>query len=523
MRTAGLYLLCGTLLAGAPAAAPLAPSLTLERALELALARSFTVLQQQETLRGRAGRVLAAQGTFDSRLSLTAARTRDRLPLRRDEILSNLLLGLGDKSRYLTDTASYQVGVTKTLETGHSVSGTVGVSRLDDELQERGGVPPQTRASGTLTYRLPLLRNAGRAVATADLRSAEAELEAARFGLVAVLESVVRQTALAYWDLRARTHALALATASEQRITDFLQELRRLIAADQLPAAELELAAADLADRRSARLAAEQDLAAARRELARVMGLGAADLPAALEPAADFTRTAPAAADQLRDEAGLCRLARQFRAELKSIQQSLAAATLLREAAAHQIKPQVDLDFTLGYLGRRDSTPLLGGLAAWQERGAGGFGGVSLSLEVPFRNAAARGLLRERLAAEEAVRVNLREIEHAIDLAIPVAASAVRRTLQQLVDADEAVQRYETALRRETVKRRLGESTVIDVINIETRLFNALLHRIAVQRAHASAIVDLGFELGRLVHPGPDLAQVNLPLILGRGWTESTP
>lgn len=523
MRTAPAFHLACVLATGALAAAPGAPSLDLAQAIDLAVTRSFVVRQQDEAVRGRAGQVLAAQGTFDSRFSLQAARSRDRLPLRRDEMLNNLLLGLGDRSRYLTDTTSYQLGLTRTLETGHTIAGTLGVSRVDDEAQERVGLPPETRASGALTYRLPLRRNSGRATVTADLRSAEAELEATRLQFNAVMAAVVRDTTLAYWDVRARHQTLALAVASEQRSTDFLQELRRLIASDELPAAELELAAADLADRRALRLAAEQELAAARRELARNLGLDAAEFSARLEPAADFTRVAPAAAGQLEGEPDLGRQARQSRAELKALQHRLAAAVLLRDAARRNLQPQVDLDFTVGYLGRRDSTPVLGGLAAWQERGAGGFGSVAFSLDVPFRNAAARGALQQRLAAEEALRAAIRDVEQAIDLGVPVAVGAVQRSLRQLADADEAVQRYETALRRETIKRRLGESTVIDVINIETRLYNALLGRIAGQRAHAAAIVNLGFELGRLVRAGAERAQVNLPLILGQTWAELPP
>ena len=523
MKKGPVSVLLGMLIMiGAPSVA-IGELLPLEQALNVAVSRNFSVQLEAETLRSRAGRVLEAQGVFDPRVSVQAARNRDRLPLRRDEILNNLLLGLGDKARYLTDSASYQVGLSKTLETGHVLAGTLGVSRLDDEQLERSGVPFQTRATGTLTYRMPLFRNAGRATVTADLRAAEAELAATRHRFVAVLESVVRQTAFAYWDLRAKSRGLELAAASEQRIADFLQELKRLIAADELPAAELDLAAANLADRRSARLAAEQALSEARRQLARAMGLAAGDLPAEREATEEFTKIAPSLAEELGEGLALCAQAKATRAELESLRQSLTAATLLRQAASNNLKPQVDLDLTLGYLGRKDSTSLARGLVAFNETGSGGFGGVTISMELPFRNDAARGLLLQRLAAEDSLRTNIREIEAAIDLESPVAIGALRRSWQQLADADEAVRRYETALRRETIKRRLGESTVIDVINIETRMFNALLNQISVQQAHANAIVNLGFELGRLVWSEHQSVHINLPLILGQRWSLPAP
>src|SRR5690349_22165550 len=51
-------------------------------------------------------------------------------------------------------------------------------------------------------------------------------------------------TALAYWDYLARIRRLAISREAENRAVRLVEETRRLIAADQVPAAEIQLVSA---------------------------------------------------------------------------------------------------------------------------------------------------------------------------------------------------------------------------------------------------------------------------------------
>ena len=54
-------------------------------------------------------------------------------------------------------------------------------------------------------------------------------------------------------------------------------------------------------------------------------------------------------------------------------------------------------------------------------------------------------------------------------------------------------------LDNEQTKRRLGTATLIDVINVEDRLSNALLAYVQLRQGYANAIARLRYEIGAIV------------------------
>ncbi len=95
-----------------------------------------------------------------------------------------------------------------------------------------------------------------------------------------------------------------------------------------------------------------------------------------------------------------------------------------------------------------------------------------------------------------------------IAAAVTSAADGLRRAAQQLDASRDLVGQYTKALRSERTKRRVGMSTLLDIIAVEDRLQNTLLSDIERQRNYAVAVVRIKHELGTLLRPGTDEFEV---------------
>jgi outer membrane protein TolC len=115
----------------------------------------------------------------------------------------------------------------------------------------------------------------------------------------------------------------------------------------------------------------------------------------------------------------------------------------------------------------------------------------------------------------DSAAIRRRDLEDGIGSSVPLAVSALRRSVAQGQEGSEAVARYEGTLRNEKTKRRLGNSTTIDVINVEDRLNSALLAELGFRQTYAAAIAQLLFETGGLVRRDGDDYRVAVPALLG--------
>ncbi|QJW83811.1 TolC family protein [Ramlibacter terrae] len=356
--------------------------------------------------------------------------------------------------------------------------------------------------------RVPLARGAGDAAVT-PLRVAEAEARAAGATLEHSAARTVLAAAQAYWNYAGQLQREAITLAGERRGAALLEELRKLVDADEIPRADLQLAQASLSERRSARFAAQQGVLEARRTLGRVLGL---DTPAllALGPPADGFPQPPARegdAPSLQDAAE----ATARRADVQALRDRRAAAQLRIQAAQDVGRPRLDLVLgaTRNSLGEGARATDLG---ATFHRGAPPGGTVGVLYQRPLgADNTAQGLLRQQLALAEGLDAELRELADSIESAVVAAEFGVRRAAGQLREAEAAVRTYAAGVENERTKRRLGMATLIDVLAVEDRYNNALLAAVQARADFALAIARLRFESGTLVvaQPGGHEARVD--------------
>jgi len=493
-------------------------SLGLADALGAALSRNVGALLQRQEVVSSESRVLLNQGVFDPALTGSAGRNADRRSLRQDQTDGYAGIGLFGIDRQVLTTSSYQLGFDRILMSGVGIATSAGVTGTDDSLARLAGTPNQTVGQIALSVRVPLLRNAGRETVGAALDAANAELLAARLDLQQVTAQGLFETTAAYWEYVARTRRLDVARTSEQRALDLVGELRRLIAADQIPAAEIELALATVAERRVLRISAEQSLSESRRALARTIGLSPAESLSLPPPRDDFPGYDGRPVDYTTEIDRLLQQALEARTDLQAIVRREEAARFRVGAARNNLRPQLDLNFRLASSGLTEGRPISDLNGAFLDRRSGPSAGAAVSLRWPYNNATARGNLLGQSALLDAQSIRFRDLQASIASGLSLQVDALRRSALQLQEVDEAVRRFAITLRNEETKRQLGTSTLIDVINVQDRLINAALLQVQQRQSYATAIAALRFEIGQIVRATDDAFEVRLGDLLNNDF-----
>lgn len=477
--------------------------LALETALREALRLNPNISLQREQVFANRGFEMQALGRFDPLISGSVRRDRDLRPLRADETNALAPLALADPpigipEAQISNTMGYTVGVDRNLQSGPTVGVSVESTTLFDNLSGFSRIPAQTAGRISFTLRVPLLRNAGTEATTANLSAAQAEVAAAQYDLVFTNSQTLLNTALAYWDYLAQLRRLDIAREAEGRSLRLSEETRRLIAADEVPAADIQLVDASASERLANRIAAEQAVAEARRVLANQIGLPPERLAVMPPPADDFPayRGEPLALDTRI--ADLLNLAYSRRADLEAARHRERAARRRLDLARSGLKPLVDLTVRVGYNTLVESRATFQSSALEQHR-VGPSINATLAMQLPWRNTAAEGVFLTQSSALNASIIRFRSLADVIGNSVLTDSQGLLRSAQQVVQTGETTRLYRTTVANEQTRRRLGLATLIDMINVEDRLTNALIAEIQARQAYANAIAQLRFDLGTIV------------------------
>ena len=495
---------------GHAADAPVARQISLQDALRTALRQNPSTLLQQQEVNNNRGLLLQAQSQFDPVASVASGRTRDLRSLRQDEINALQLGGVYSIQEQIVDTTTHRVGIDKTLMNGVAFGTGVSITKIDDSAQRLTNIQSQTSGRLSFSLRIPLLRNSGTETVGAQVAASDAELSAALLDLLHINSQTVFNTAVAYWDTVAKRKRLDIATVAEKRALELVDETRKLIAADQSPAAEIDLVVANRAEKTAARVAAEQALIDARRVFARQLGLSTVEMSALPDPVDPLPGYSGQPIDAVKNVERLVRAAIVTRADLEAIRKREAAAQFRLVAARNNLKPQLDLNFNISYAGLAEGAPATAFDRSYFSNRSGPSVASTLSLQWPFNNSQARGVLLSQSAVSDASIIRLQDLEATVAGNVSTLSVSLMRSVEQLLEGKEAVRRYTATMQNELTKRRLGLSTLLDVVNVEDRQNNALLNEVQLQQNYANAIAQLRFELGMLVRKRDDVYDVSV-------------
>lgn len=480
--------------------------LTLPEAIRLALEKNPAILLQQTQSRAAAGTALQANAPFDPVLSASLGAQRDQRPLRADE-----------QTRYpaaapeqTVQGENLRLGVDRQLQAGPQIGASYSYNAALDNLQSAQNIPLQATDKLAFSLRLPLQRNTGREAA-AGLNAAQTEARAARLDTEHAVAATVLSVAQGYWDWAARQASLRAARVAEERLARLVRETEKLVQADELPPAELNLVRASLIERGAARIAAEQRQLEARHALGRLLGLNAEQahrlappvqaLPEQVGPAPDLPPLRLHALDERRD--------------LQAARAREQASQARLEAAQSALRPQTDLVLSGYYAGLRENGRIGNGTPLASHQSGPGVA-ATLVFQLPLGSSAVGGALEVATANLDLARLRRSALEDATSVALEQAHAALLTAATQLRRSSDIVERYRISVRNEETKRQLGSATLIDVLNIEDRLNNALLARLQYQQSYVNALAQLQFEAGRLLLPGDgeDGYRIDLPALL---------
>jgi outer membrane protein TolC len=454
---------------------------------EVAIARAVQVQGEAQAI--------SAAAPFDTVASAAVGALRDVRPLRADE-----------RGRFGSAGADQQVeqgtlslGASRMLASGQQLAASYAYSRTNDNVLRAQNAGTQGSERLSLTLRLPLLKNPG-TEASAAREASRLEAVAARHDTLQVLARTVLSVTTAYWDWAARLQSQAVANGSQARIVQLRRETAKLIEQDELPPAEINLLDAAVSERTSAAIGAEQRARDARYALARLYGLDGVQAQALPEPSA-------ALPSEARDASALAALAQHAldrRSDLAALRLREQAMAARLHSARENNKSNLDLDLSAYMAGLRESGRPAAATILQTERSAGPGVAARLAWQWPVANSANRGALQAAQANADAARLRRESHQHNVLAAVDAAYRAYASAAAQLANASTAVERYRAALRDSQSKRLLGSATLIDVLNVEDRLNNAVLAQVQYQQGYAAARAQLLYECGALLQTGAD-------------------
>jgi outer membrane protein len=460
--------------------------LSLAQAIERALAGNPDLRRERVAVAKAAAKQMAVSGQFDVRLDARLGSERAVTPA--------IACGPGctDLSAGTTTTNSFGLGLSRELETGGRLSLTgsaqrIAISDLADASFLSGTLYQSNLA---LVFTHPLLRGFGSEIALANVRKARIEQDIAELNRQMRACNVVRDVAIAYWELAYATQDLAIRRSAVELAQDQLRITQAMIGVGRLADADAASVERAIAQRLEELATAEQNLYFRSLDLEILFGIPVdANVPALA--ASDV----PVAGTTNIDERAELARALEANPQLRALRRGLDLSQADLVVAKNTLRPRLDLGAKVGPVGRSDGfseairhTTGLSDLA-WA---------AELTFELPVQNRTARG---QRLAAEE--NLNLAHI-NADDFAAKIrelvlrASRSVRTAGKRVELGRREVEFAQKNLDAERARFQASRATNNDLLlrlqelmDAETRLLRATVDQSESEVALAAATAEV--------------------------------
>jgi outer membrane protein TolC len=469
-----------------------AHAMTLSEAVAQALSANTSVLRVHLQEQAAQINILAATAPFDWQANATFTRQRTVAPLQ-DPYRSELILAGLPAQKEFTYSASSQAGVSRLLENGFTPSFNTQSATNFDSISQFTDVPSQRVTSAMLQLTAPLLRNNG-TIAVETRNSTRLEAQAAGFDTRLTISQTVVAVTQAYWNCVAAELQQVSAREAQERVARLAEDTERLIAAKEVPAADRQLIAASLAEHTATTLSAELARDQARRSLAYLLGIKNPDsflsvpldeLPApAASSADDVININLAEAMQRRPDIAGARL----RVDESEAQVRSSRAGIL---------PQLDLTVGVGVSGLTQGAGvnfIPAGTYANRPTAM-----LTLALQWPIENSAARADLQSHLVALESARLTLSDTERSANNTMAQARAQLVTAAAALAKTRDAESHYRTALENERTRRRLSQTTALDLITVEDRYAASQTNLAQAQLLWANALAQWRYEAANII------------------------
>ena len=472
------------------------PGLTLLEAVRQTLAHDPNIQLQEQQIRVEEGLVKIAEGQFDLTFNTALSQGVTRIPRTETD---RILGGFSNVLTAVQDLTVYRAGLSNQFRTGISLETGIELDRFDDNLFQN---VPANRANVSFALRIPLLKNAGRAVANAQEQAARIGREAAVLDLQQAIAVRILNTVSAYWNCRAAAEQLQVLTNSQIHAESLVDAVGGLVRIREMASSELFQARADAAQKSAAVSAGEQALWQARQDLAQAVGWALAKMSDPPVPTFPFPPLETNGPSLKLDKTKLIVASLERRPDYLSAQKAGEAARVLEVAARKNMRPQLDLSLEAGYSGVSEARAVRAYFSSLNPLPVSGPNLLgTISLEWPFANRTARGLLEQRTAEEQQTQLRSQALARTIQAGILVALQDLEDSRLALEKSQLAVREYDHAVAQEQQKLRLKTSTILDVITLKDRMQTAQLNEVAARARYWIALARCRYETGLLVRP----------------------
>ena len=465
--------------------------LGLLEAVTLTLSHQPSILIQKQQVEIDRGAYMVASGDFDTELNASASYQHSDQPLSpADEELLN-------SSNQIINEDFYSLGTTTLLRSGIEISPSISVTNTDISTSDYDSV-----ASGRVDFSIlfPLMKGRGEEATAAEEMALKSDLEVSNLTLRHVISEKVLDTVVGYWTYVAAKKQYDQLIASENRAEKMVESTQELIKADEVPAVDIQRMQANLSDKSSGRVIGLQNVIQAQQQMGLTIGLDYSQFDDVKDPTLDFPDLLEESLARLPDRLqSLLDISLAMRTDYQARLKDQQSKQILITAAKNKLKPDLNLNVNFGFSGQDEGRELRSYYSSFSRD----IPGISqaISLEYSFRpsNTSAQGVFLQKKAALSQSKIETDDIIRNIYSNVTVTLESVRNQSYALQKAREAVKAYSKAVQSEKEKFLLGMSTLLDIIDTDDRLTDALFKEIDTHLQVAIAIATLRFETGTIV------------------------
>jgi outer membrane protein len=483
----------------APAGAAPAPTidpdrpLSLDDVISLALKTNFGLQLQSYSVQLAKESVNSSRGTFDP--SLTASVTRSL-----SQAASNTSVLEGTQVQGpRNDNTTTNLGVSERLApTNGSLSLSTNATRAATN-STIARLNPTFGNGISANLSQPLLQNAGRTVATANLEVAKLGVSIANITYKSNVLSLISQVENAYYNLVATRETLRIRTLTVNYNVKLLDEnqARRTSGV----ATDLDVLSSDvqLANARRGVVQAEQAIRDAEDALLNLINVRSFDVRPGPVAFQDYSGGRPNFADSYK-------LARNFFPDTLSQQETIKQLEIRLAVARRNVLPNLNLNASLGYTARATSlgySDVIGNLP----NDHGNNWSLGLAYSVPWGRRSDKANLRSAQINLDSGKLRLEQLEQQLVVNVRTDVRAVEANLTAVEIAGKATQLAERQYDQQKARYDAGLITSRALLqfqdDLETARFNELSAKLALRQAAS--------DLHRLEGTSLDRFHVQLP------------
>jgi outer membrane protein TolC len=481
--------------AGAPAAtvAPDRP-LSLEEAIAFAMQKNFGLQIQAFAVGNAKENVIIQEATaFDPTLTAGVGRRVDQAAAN-----LNFVDGQQTEGRRDDNTTGNVSVIDRIPQTNGTVRVTANLGRAaTNNTTQR--LNPAYSNSITAVINQPLLRDFGRDAARAALEQAQLNLNIANIGYKSAVMDVIANVENAYYALvtaREALHIRQLTLDASKRLFDETSARRSSGVATDLDVLSNEV---QVANNQRALVQQEQNVRNAEERLLNLINVPTFDIrpgAVAFEP---YQGGAPNFAQSYK-------LAREFYPDGLTTEQSIKQAELNLATARRNLKPDLDLQATLGYSARPTSESYFDTISNLP-RDHGNNWSINLNYSLPWGQRADKARYNQAENNLRSQKVRLEQLEQQLIIGVRTAIRAVETNLVAVEIAAKATELASRQYDQQKARYDAGLSTArilqLSQDDLETARFNQLSAQLQLRQADS--------ELRRLEGSSLQRFRVELP------------